>query len=413
MAARNVSGVTLLQFFTAVLQGLGAPVTSNNLAKLGAIAAFEGHGGDYNPFNYVVGPGSDFNSVGVKNYPDVRTGVAQTIRLLNGSRTTLQGAKANLMSDGSYAGWIGNMGAFYQSWGGSAPNISQSTAAAKLNSQIDGPRDSSWYGPTALPRPIILPPNVNNTNLLPAITYHNWVTQGWTATNQYTGLSPHLQGMMEWLLSNYGGRNLGGYGRRGIKANPSLPSAHASGAAIDWGYGDRATAQKVMDLIASDPNRYGIQEVHDYSGLRDWRVGRGWLAQALGSHGGDMRPGNQWLHLEVSPERYKTPWSDNPASGGAPGAPGGPSGPSSASSMAATMRSILFGSLAGAAPSRRGIIQPSAMATLALSAPPSPKSDPILAPQAAKPSFDIRYYAGGPQKIPTAAQSLKQGQGRL
>ena len=81
MAGRNVSGVTLNQFFTAVLKGLGVPVTANNLSKLGAVAAMEGHGGDYNPFNYVVGPGTNFNSAGVKSYPDVMTGVAQTIKL--------------------------------------------------------------------------------------------------------------------------------------------------------------------------------------------------------------------------------------------------------------------------------------------------------------------------------------------
>ena len=32
---RGVSGVTLNQFFAAVLNGLGAPITANNLSKMG------------------------------------------------------------------------------------------------------------------------------------------------------------------------------------------------------------------------------------------------------------------------------------------------------------------------------------------------------------------------------------------
>lgn len=142
---RGVSGVTLNQFFTAVLQGLGAPVTANNLAKLGAVAAKEGHGGSYNPFNYVVpsGPGKandhPFNSVGVQNYTDAATGVAMTIKLLSGSRPTLQAAKANLMSDGAYNGFTNAFSQFYTSWGGSPITTSYNAATQKLGGILDGP----------------------------------------------------------------------------------------------------------------------------------------------------------------------------------------------------------------------------------------------------------------------------------
>src|SRR5262245_59073724 len=116
---RGVSGVSLREFLSAVLSGLGAPVTENNLAKLGAIARTEGHGGDYNPFNYVVAaPGSsDFNSVGVQNYPDATTGVTMTMKLLRGSRDTQKRMLANLMANGTYGEFIHATQDYYTSWG--------------------------------------------------------------------------------------------------------------------------------------------------------------------------------------------------------------------------------------------------------------------------------------------------------
>lgn len=136
---RGVSGVTLRDFFIAVLRGLGAPVTENNLAKLGAIARLEGHGGDYNPFNYVIGPANatNFNSVGVKNYPDVLTGIQYTIRLLRQKNTTAM--RNNLLSNGSYQDWLNAASRFYQSWGGPAVRIGYQSALSKLNEQVDGP----------------------------------------------------------------------------------------------------------------------------------------------------------------------------------------------------------------------------------------------------------------------------------
>jgi len=137
MPARGVSGVTLNQFFTAVLKGLGAPVTPTNLAKLGAVARLEGHGGDYNPFNYVLGPGSNFNSVGVKNYPDVMTGIAQTIKLLSQRNTTAM--RNSLMSDGPYDGWLTATSNFYNSWGGPNVRTTLHNATSYLSSIVDGP----------------------------------------------------------------------------------------------------------------------------------------------------------------------------------------------------------------------------------------------------------------------------------
>jgi hypothetical protein len=134
---RGVSGVTMTQFFTAVLRGLNVPVTQNNLTKLASVARLEGHGGDYNPFNYILGPGTNFNSVGVKNYPDVNTGIAQTIKLLSQKNTTAM--RNSLAADDSYANFTNAATRFYQSWGGPAVKTTSNNAASFLSAIVDGP----------------------------------------------------------------------------------------------------------------------------------------------------------------------------------------------------------------------------------------------------------------------------------
>jgi hypothetical protein len=72
--------------FGQILAGIGAPDTPENRRVLSAWQRAEGGSPD-NPFNTTQGaPGAtDFNSVGVKRYPDVATGVAATVKtLLNG-----------------------------------------------------------------------------------------------------------------------------------------------------------------------------------------------------------------------------------------------------------------------------------------------------------------------------------------
>ena len=132
-------GGSLQQFFSEVLQGLGAPVSDVNLAKLGAIAKVEGNNsGTFNPFNSTGGEfPNKFNSVGVENYPDWATGVQYTIRQMQRPSNEMPRALQNLVRGGSYAEWQQTMGAFYRSWGGShgadlLGRISQSTGAAML-----------------------------------------------------------------------------------------------------------------------------------------------------------------------------------------------------------------------------------------------------------------------------------------
>ena len=136
MADTRAKNVNLQQFFTDVLKGLGVPVSQNNLIKLAAVARMEGRHGDYNPFNYIVGPGTKLNSAGVRNYPDYATGVAQTVKLLSQNNT--RAMRANLAADGAYSGWLQTTSRFYNSWGGPNLNISQGNATSYLSSMLEG-----------------------------------------------------------------------------------------------------------------------------------------------------------------------------------------------------------------------------------------------------------------------------------
>jgi hypothetical protein len=71
-------------FFTATLNGLGLPVTGDNLDALYSVEHVEGDSDRYNPLNVVQPePGSvSYNSVGVQRYANYPSGVAGTVTLL-------------------------------------------------------------------------------------------------------------------------------------------------------------------------------------------------------------------------------------------------------------------------------------------------------------------------------------------
>jgi hypothetical protein len=71
----------------AILKGIGAPITKNNIKLLNAWARAEGGTAAYNPLNTTQpAPGaSSYNSVGVRNFRDPQQGVQATVKtLLNG-----------------------------------------------------------------------------------------------------------------------------------------------------------------------------------------------------------------------------------------------------------------------------------------------------------------------------------------
>lgn len=84
----NVSGVTDVNFYTKLLENLGAKPTEENLKFLYAWRQAEGKAGKYNPFNTTWDlPGStNFNSVGVKNYKSLEDGMIATIKTLRNGR---------------------------------------------------------------------------------------------------------------------------------------------------------------------------------------------------------------------------------------------------------------------------------------------------------------------------------------
>jgi hypothetical protein len=84
----NQATGTMLQFFTDVLNGIGAPVDATTLADLSAWQTVEGgwtNGDNFNPFNTTQPAGGSVgtNSVGVQNYPSYSAGLSATIATLN------------------------------------------------------------------------------------------------------------------------------------------------------------------------------------------------------------------------------------------------------------------------------------------------------------------------------------------
>ena len=71
-------------FYRAILAGIAAPTSENALTFLRAWRQAEGGKATYNPFNTTwKKPGTtDYNSHGVKNYPDPATGLSATVKTL-------------------------------------------------------------------------------------------------------------------------------------------------------------------------------------------------------------------------------------------------------------------------------------------------------------------------------------------
>lgn len=77
-----------MDFYRAVLTGIGAPVTDNNLVYLYAWRQSEGGSAAFNPFNTTQkGEGAtNYNRVGVKNYTSAEQGIEATIKTITNGR---------------------------------------------------------------------------------------------------------------------------------------------------------------------------------------------------------------------------------------------------------------------------------------------------------------------------------------
>lgn len=84
----NLQGGSDDAFYRAILEGIGAPVTNNNMAYLYAWRQAEGGKAAFNPFNTTqkAEGATNYNSVGVKNYTSAEQGVAATVKTITNGR---------------------------------------------------------------------------------------------------------------------------------------------------------------------------------------------------------------------------------------------------------------------------------------------------------------------------------------
>lgn len=143
-----------IKFYKAVLEGLGAPASVNNLTFFQAWRQAEGGKAIYNPLNttYRLGDNPPYNSVGVRNYETFDQGVQATVRTLKLSyyKGIVQGLKddknpltlAREQATKGLATWKGQAGGGY--------------IAAVLESRRVRPQINEFIGnPSAQPGPNI------------------------------------------------------------------------------------------------------------------------------------------------------------------------------------------------------------------------------------------------------------------
>ena len=84
----SITGVTDTNVYEKILEGIGAPITDENLKFMIAWRQAEGSGGKNNPFNTTQNmPGAtSINSDGVKSYTSINDGVVATIKTLKNGR---------------------------------------------------------------------------------------------------------------------------------------------------------------------------------------------------------------------------------------------------------------------------------------------------------------------------------------
>jgi hypothetical protein len=81
-------GTVSLQFYHEVMNHIGAPINKHNIQACDAWQAAEGGDATWNPWNTTqpAAGATNYNSAGVKNYPNRDTGISATVKTLkNGS----------------------------------------------------------------------------------------------------------------------------------------------------------------------------------------------------------------------------------------------------------------------------------------------------------------------------------------
>ena len=120
-------------------------------------------------------------------------------------------------------------------------------------------------------------------------------------------LSPNTVALKEFLLSRYGGVNVGILNKREVRGGGSL-STHYFGAAIDWRYPTRAVVLAAMKYLVANSKEFGIQMIVDYVGGTIWTPKRGWHKAQPNKHGMGQAWA-KWIHVEST----KTDWKNGTA----------------------------------------------------------------------------------------------------
>ncbi len=143
---QNPSVANTPSWVVGVLNGIGAPLTAQNVRALELWAGSEGTSARYNPLATTLGSqasgvtiagSTDFNSVGVQNYPNESTGVNATVQTLKQSnfaqiRNSLVNAQdaSNTVAAINASNWGSTIGPNTLPLGSLGPTGTTSTGAA-------------------------------------------------------------------------------------------------------------------------------------------------------------------------------------------------------------------------------------------------------------------------------------------
>lgn len=243
----------------AVLKGIGAPVTENNLALLRAWQLAEGGGtmnaANFNPLNTTQDAqgASSINSVGVKSYRNARQGIQATIKtLLNGYYEPIVG---NLRRSASPARTAQAIAA--SPWGtgegvlrvlGTAPNAAAQTTAPPPRQNI---RDT--FSVQSPPTLTVIPPKL--PDMLPSAqdALEKVASgQGWTPTET---LERSSQGLLSSLLKP---STLKITRPQAPDLSATSPSPVTSGSGLQGPGGSWGGSYKPATQIAKVAEQYGL-----------------------------------------------------------------------------------------------------------------------------------------------------------
>lgn len=141
--------------------------------------------------------------------------------------------------------------------------------------------------------------------------YSSWQKPVGAMAGFYGKESPNLVRIKDWLLSQWGGMNLGIAAIRDTRSGSGV-SSHAYGAALDWRYinpgpGRAVLVNEILPKLLDAHEELGIQLIVDYVGSRSWKVNRSpngdpnddWTLLRADRYGmGKSWAG--WLHIETT-----------------------------------------------------------------------------------------------------------------